>query len=328
MLRNSVILVGFLFPVVLANACYSNRLTISVLEPASVTLPASVQRISILPLPGLFSKPDVFDSITYLTVDKGTDVKDIKMGYLHGIYDVLSISPRFQKVVMSDTSSTRFLSGGNLYWDDAERICAHDSTDVLLVLSKAVSNDYYDYFSEYEKQDILANSYILLNKTKWVFYLPEKQRALARFNFSDTIWLTGGFSNLEFEELLYQACYASGKSAGAKLCPHWNDTAKRMFYSGPGRKMRIAARFVIKNQWSDAASIWNKLANDPERTRASRAAYNLALAYERDDVLDQACLWITYSDSLSANKMTSAYKRILDARLKTKSTLDKQMAGN
>jgi hypothetical protein len=298
---------------------------ISVLEPATTTLPASVQKISILPLPGIPAKPGIFDSLHFIKPRAGANIRDIKMGYLHGIYDVMSSSPRFRKVVLSDTSDIKTISKGYLYWNDIERICSHDSTDVLLVLNKAVSYDIWEP-STYLK-DYYDGYYVLLSHTIWSIYLPEEQQILTRFKFSDTLMMTGDFSNLEFNGLLYDACYASGKRAGTKLCPHWNDTAKRYFYLGPGKDLKTAARFVRKNQWYDAALIWNKLAEGEKNKKASRAAFNLALAYERDDILDQAALWVTFSDSLFNNTKTSAYKKTLEDRLKTRIKLYEQMAG-
>ena len=250
------------------------------------------------------------------------------MGYLHGIYDVLSVSPRFQKVVLSDTASTRFLSEGHLYWDDAVKICAHDTTDILLVLSKTVTYDAMG--APYDISEPTSYFYIdykLLNRTKWAFYLPEKQTKLAGFEMADTILVEGLFGPADIEELLYQACYTSGRRAGTKLSPHWNEV-NRFLFTGPGKEMKTATRLILNNQWNDAALIWNKLAEDPKNALASRAAHNLALAFERDDILDQAFLWIDYADSLSGSPETSAYKLKLYDRIKTRAKLDEQMAGN
>jgi hypothetical protein len=105
------------------------------------------------------------------------NIREIKLGYLHGMYDILSSSPRFKKVVISDTACVRYILQGYLYWDDVSRICAKDTTDVLLILQKAVSYDAVDNMNLYLNDDSDFTYYKIVNKTRWVFYMPETQTA-------------------------------------------------------------------------------------------------------------------------------------------------------
>ncbi|HJZ39165.1 MAG TPA: DUF6340 family protein [Bacteroidales bacterium] len=325
MSRNPYNLFTLFCLLLLAGSCFSNRITISVLEPAKLTLPASIQRISIFPEPGLRSKPGVFDSISKIVLDENADIREIKTGYLHGIYEILSTSPRFTKVVIADTSTGKFNANGILYWDDVERICKHDTTDVLLILKKAVSYDAVELINSYWIDNIYYSYYKIVNNTKWVFYRPEDQTELAEFVVRDTVIAEGNLAPSEAENLLYQTCYISGRNMGVTLCPHWNDRVERKFYSGPGTEMKSAARHIRKNNWYEAALIWNRLAEGSNRMLASRSAYNLALAWERDDELDQAFLWVVFADSLRNNPAIAAYRKTLDERLKAKLKLDEQM---
>jgi hypothetical protein len=74
------------------------------------------------------------------------------------------------------------------------------------------------------------------------------------------------------------------------------------------------------------ALIWNRIAGK-KFMLASRAALNLALAFERDDDLDQAVLWAAYADSLRSNSITTTYRKTLGERLKVKENLDGQLSG-
>lgn len=311
----------------LAAACFNSRLTISVLEPALVTLPASIQGVSIFPLPGTMSPSGQFDSLSHVRLGENVNIREIKLGYLHGMYDILSSSPRFKKVVISDTACVRYISQGYLYWDDVSRICAKDTTDVLLILQKAVSYDAVDNMNLYLNDDSDFTYYKIVNKTKWVFYMPETQTELAAFTNSDTVAAEGSFSPSELENVLYQLCYATGYNMGKSLCPHWNDDVVRKFYSGPGTDMKTAATMIMRDKWYDAALIWNRIAEGKNIMLASRAALNLALAFERDDDLDQAILWAAYADSLRSNSITTTYRKTLGERLKIKENLDGQLSG-
>ncbi len=302
-------------------SCLPYNVTISVLEPAEVTLPVSVQRISILPVPGYYSKPGVFDSLSHAILNPKTDIKEIKMGYLHGMYDVLSQSPRFGKVVFTDTSYYK----NRLMWEDVDKICRHDTTDALLILNKVISYDAINkyYFLDNDESDLQSN-YRMLNYSKWALYMPEKESSIGTYEFTDTLNVPGFFGPSGLEQLLYHACYMSGQSSARKLSPYWANV-QRNFYSRPGGDMRKAARLVMKDQWGEAASIWNKLSEEDNKTIAARASYNIALAYERDDMLDQATLWAAYADSLANDNNMDIYSKLLMIRMNVRDKLEEQM---
>lgn len=300
------------------------------LEPSDITLPAWIQKVSILPVPGVPEPPGEFDSLKYIRLGLTTNTKEIKMGYLHGIYDEMIASPRFQKVVLNDTVNYKYLDSGFINWEIIDQICSRDSTDVLLLLLKAVSYDSEESF--YVSNGIEYNNnmsvFTIVNHTKWAFYIPGKHIESLVFYNSDTVFAEGGFDVWEVENLLYQTCYGSGFNVGRNICPYWNDGVERIFYRGPGRDLKRAGSMVDENRWNDAALIWNRLSEGPNKNHAARAAYNLALAFERDDMMDQAALWISFADSLHSNKATSFYKKVLKERLDNKVKLDEQLAGN
>jgi hypothetical protein len=318
---------------ILAGSCFTSQISLDVLEPAKIILPSSLQHISILPMPGPPSAH--FDSLEFFWLAKGTDIYEIKMGYLHGIHDVLMTSPRFRKVILSDTTGTLYKNTGRLFWDDLQRICAHDTTDFVLALTRAISRDHYPqgvnnaYYGV--KDDNWVGSYSLvdysiINKTRWIFYEPNKEKIAARYEFADTIRISGDLVSPEIPALLYDACYLTGERTGKKLSPYWM-TVSRNLYTGPGKDLKDAARFASENHWFKAALLWNGLVDHRNNKIASRAAYNLALAYEQDDILDQAFIWISFADSISGNKLTSSYRKRLDSRLKNKTFLDQQLSG-
>jgi hypothetical protein len=115
---------------------------------------------------------------------------------------------------------------------------------------------------------------------------------------------------------------------GLQISPAWHDSIPRTFFTGPGRELGYASQLVMKNQWDQAAVIWNRLSENPNKRLASHASFNMALAWERDDELDQAMLWISYSDSLMSSGNTLIYKKIIEDRLKNRKILDLQMKGN
>jgi hypothetical protein len=328
MFRKTIIPVIFLFLLITVSSCFS-KVTISVLEPGTYTLPASLQKLTIYSRPGMQQTPGFFDSLTDLHFDAETDLNKIRQGYLDGAYEVMSVSPRFKKVVLSDTVFDKLLLYGNLTWNAVDRICGHDTTDALLFLWKAVSYSSHEKAASIYWQPEYADLSEILNHSKWMFFKPFTHQQLVSYTFNDTVSVAPElFLDPEnIGDVLYQNCYVMGKAFGKKLCPHWQEV-ERMMYVGPGGELRKAMALTADEKWIEAGAVWDKLSESPHRKKAYRAAFNLALAYERDDVLDQALLWIAYADSLHSTAASSEYKKVLESRLKVKPLLDVQMAGN
>jgi hypothetical protein len=324
MFRNTIGVTPFLFLLFIMSACYS-KLTISVLEPGTYILPSALQKVTIYSQPGMPVSPGFFDSIAAYPLDPQTDINSIRQGYLQGVCEIMSESPRFKKAVLSDSVFDKLLTYGNLSWKSVEKICSHDTTDALLFLARAVSYWDQDNTLSFLLSSDYQTEHHFLNKTRWMLFSPASQKVLGSYSYVDTVSVS---PEIEFtDDLLYRNCYIMGRAFGQKICPSWND-AERMMYVGPGRELRKATSLIAGDNWVQAGAIWNKLAESPHIKKAYRAAFNLSLAFERDDDLDQAYLWIQYADSLENTAASSAYKKILEGRLKVKPLLDQQMAGN
>jgi Family of unknown function (DUF6340) len=321
---NPIIPYFFLLLYLTAGGCYAEHLSLELLEPAKIVLPSDIQNVSVLRLPGTQSKKGTFDNLQQVKLDRSADPMKIKMGYVYGLFDVLTTSPRFKRVVLSPARDSSIISKERLYWDDLIKICTDDSTDCAIILTKAISED---YDNPYNFDDFVTTDYTLINKTNWIFYDPFNQTELLKFHSFDTIVITGGFAVSELKYFLYDACLSVGMQVGNKLVPHWRET-DRIYFTGPGKELKDAAQFVAKNQWYKASLLWQDLIEGSNNTKASRAAFNTALAFEQSDNLDQASLWINFADSIALTNITKDYKKILDSRLKLKSVLDAQIAGN
>jgi len=302
--------------IVLAGACFTGRTTLHLLEPADFTLPAQIRRLSVLPEIRNTNKAGQFDSLAFIEIDSSIEVYPIKAGFLHGAIEIMSASPRFAFVGFSENLPEMAIDSGLTGWKLARYICQSDTSDALLILAEAVV---FDSLCKYTPS---GDPYLMLmNKTRWGFFDPFAQQMVAQYRFVDTTYLPiEGIS----EERLYQSCYASGMHSARKFTPHWNEQANRIYYSGPGSDLRTASLMVRRGDWSGAASIWNRLAEN-RGTLSRRAAFNLALAFEQDDQLDQALLWAHLADSINSGKRSGTYIKILNGRLKVREILNKQI---
>jgi hypothetical protein len=288
----------------------------SILQPSVNSLPPEINTLSVLPVIIL---PDRMDSLRYF-IPPPSAVRSIKTEFLIGITDILVESPALKRVIYSDTTNKKF-NDGRLYWEDLRNLCTIDSTRYVLVLAKSVLEDF-----PFIKGEVVYswNGYTILSKTRWAIFDPVSEQATAIYNFTDTIQIQGDWVSPEIDDILINVCYQAGRKVGKELVPYWLEVT-RTFYTGPGRYMRKAGKLASSGKWQQAAHIWNVMVENEDVKIASRASFNLALAYERDDILDQAVLWIEHADSLSTDTIISAYNLGLHQRLQARKILDQQM---
>jgi hypothetical protein len=321
---------GLIFFLLILAACSTARINISVLQPAEISIPLSIQKISLFPGAGIPDPPGKFDSIVHAKLKPDYNYNRIKRGYMEGVYEIIQQSPRFKRVVLTDTSYEKLTIQGVISWGELRQICIHDSTDAVLLLKKAVTHDVLNYFSE---EEYCGLRYSLASHTKWCFYDPFLLIASDDFVFTDFNNYEQEFPNCQFIPLqnftgmLYDACVLTGNKLGQQICPSWKDDAQRIIFRGPGKSLKQAYFLASHSQWNQAAVIWNDLSGSPNRKQAYRASFNLAVAWERDDDLKQAREWALYADSLRNTKISETYMEILDQRIHFKAELDNQMTG-
>jgi len=325
---------ALIFVVWLMGSCSAGKIYLSVLKPATVSIPGTIRTLSIIPLAGLPDPPGEFDSIRLAELDPGYDYNFTKKGFIYGVYEVLSSSPRFQKVVITDSAIISEASAGIISIDLLKQICRHDSTDAALVLKKVVSYDtlLHGHTEMVQNGRYECNLiYKVISRTRWAIYQPDPWLETPVFFFADTVfhYEEGGcdkiYSSKDMRELLYNTCFFAGSAAGKMLVPVWDNEAMRHMYAGADKELRNAAKLVKTDRWEEAGQIWYRLSDNNNKKLASRASFNMALAWERDDDLDQALLWVSHADSLSSNRKTVAYKKILQERLLERTELDYQM---
>jgi hypothetical protein len=297
-----------------------------VLEPAEITVPPYVRKISLFPGGGLPQPVGVFDSLNDVRLAPGYNYNRIKRGYMEGVFSVLSTSPRYERVMLSDTQNISLIESGMIGWNDLSRICTHDSTQAILLLKRAVTRD----FSLPQNCGAL---FVFVNNTKWTLYDPFQQSIVENIVLNDTnvfqvadVNCGTEISDEDLAGMLYDAVNTTGLEIGRRLCPTWQENVPRFLISGPETDMHLAAMNAINNDWNTAAVIWNRLVEEGDRKLASHASFNLAVAWERDDDLDQALSWISYADSLHSSPKTFRYKQIIADRLKKREILNYQMS--
>lgn len=128
-------------------------------------------------------------------------------------------------------------------------------------------------------------------------YLPNRALPMATVNSSDSIfWEKSGLNEdilgqlVSEKDLIEEASAFAGTVPVKHLLPYWT-TSHRYLFTGGTVNMRDAAIYVKEKNWTEAISLWKKEFEERKGKRKMYAAYNIALGYEMQDLLDEAYHW-------------------------------------
>jgi hypothetical protein len=316
----------------------TQHVQIYVLNPASITLPPTINRVGVLNR-SWFNKPD-----TTLLEKSGDDLfeqvsisaSELSGICISGLTDVLSDSPRLEYVDLGDINidvndDAQFFSP--IEWDQIQNLCVDSLVDALIVLKFV---DYYDLvgFSQDEEGEEYKY-YILYTRNSWRIYEPFGQKILDDYETTDTIGMVlnseASFFGFTFSYLpdreneVTNAYYQAGRNYGDRISPQWMEV-DRKYFVWPDNAATVAYQYVLENRWEEAAMLWNKMTTSSRKNVASKACFNMALASEMLDNYDMALYWAKKSFDLKPRIGTEEYIRILEQRIDNKIILDKQMA--
>lgn len=113
--------------------------------------------------------------------------------------------------------------------------------------------------------------------------------------------------------------------------PSWN-TQDRYFYSNQSTEMEKAANYIADGKWDVAADIWQKqYEKESNKIKKSQLAFNIALAKECVDNIEEASRWIDKAVSILSATQNSKlldevvnYQKVLDERKSNTSILSRQ----
>lgn len=129
---------------------------------------------------------------------------------------------------------------------------------------------------------------------------------------------------------LYGSCKDIGALVATRLVPHWS-TVQRVYFRSNNQDMKTAGQFLLQNDFTQSAEIWNKKAQSKNADLAAKATYNMALACEMDGKFSIAIEWLNkyLADTISGNKKYirsfKQYRELLEQRLKDKQLIDLQL---
>lgn len=121
-----------------------------------------------------------------------------------------------------------------------------------------------------------------------------------------------------------------GKAFAPNIIPSW-ENVERIYYRSNNDHMLVGEKYLLDNDWLNAAEVYNRQTSNKNRNIAAKATYNMALICEIEGHLEAATEWIERSDSIYKIKNPrhefncEQYSTILEKRQEDTKLLDKQI---
>jgi len=338
----------YILIVILSFGCATNDLTISVTEPAPITIPATVAQIGIINRTNTVASNQIIQDIDdlatleMLTVDSTAGLKAID-----GLYQELQLNPRFTSVtvfspmVMDNNVSDVF--SPPLTQSQVTTICSDNNLDAIWVLEFFDTNTHVDYSIEPVTADVLGvkikavetqATAITEIKLGWRIYASTGDILYDEFPSVGRAVSSGrGINPLKAinaivgqKNLVEKVCMQTGANYAKDLLP-FTHRVGRIYYVKGSDNFKIGKRLGRAGKWDDAATYWEKEITNPKGKIAGRAYYNMAIISEINGDLDAAINWAEQSYTLFNNKKALRYLRVLRIRKDKNTLLMRQQIG-
>ena len=282
--------------------CYScsstNLMSLSVTEPATVSLPPKAKTAAVLNRSLSADGSKAGDLIHRSGSSESRDLQAQGAGAsVIGLTDALIRSNRFDSVKKINNPDLFTYDAGAfpvyLSWDTVEKICRENHADVLFSL------ELFDAGSTVGLN--IANFVQVLNaKTQvragWRIYDPYTRNILDQFvicrdlNCQGGNFLTVGSAQLGRKEAVIQAGNRTGEDYGTRIIPYTIRVSRFYYVRGNG-SFSLATRMARAGDWDGAGKIWREATNSSSGKVAGRACYNMAIISEINGDLNGALQW-------------------------------------
>lgn len=332
----------------LASGCLSS-VQVQLLQPATVTLPAEVERLGVVDRSEIANAGEGF-----LSTMEGLATGETILGDREGaettmssLVYTLAASPRFSATPIT---ANREEVGSSLF-DEVlpflvvEHLCAQAGVDALVGLEYFDSDSSVSWSSQRkESTDSDGNTtYTTEHEGTREIGVTVSLRTYACDRavlldeatgeyYSQTDRGSGNSKSVASNRLpssqsVINALGRSiGEDYGRRIAPSWVEE-RRVYYVDKDDRLKEAKFLVQDGNWDGAAAAWEDVLNDPDPKIAGRAAFNLAVHREIAGNIEGAIAMCDRAVELLPNGNTREYRRILEQRRYDLSRLDEQLGG-
>lgn len=341
-------LIFFIFFTVGLYSCASTeRVRLSVLEPAPVALPGYIKNVGIVNRSEIAEQNKVVEVVDKVFSLEGAelDAEGAQSGLL-GLQNELMKNQRFNRVSIIEEHSLKSDVPGifpsAIPWDEVEKLCRKNTSDALFVL------ELFDTDSKisYAANPVTVNtplgkvpgvehqaSMLTTVKMGWRIYDPVERNILDEFPVVGRMTFSGKGVNpvkaagalIGRKEALKQVSNKAGQDYALRIIPFWLRVSRDYYVRGTDN-FRTARRKAQAGNWDGAAALWQSETANNKSKVAGRACYNMAIISEINGNLGEAMQWAQKSYEDYNNKLALRYVKILENRAAKNALLEEQEA--
>lgn len=327
-------------------SCSSTRwMSLSVLEPAPVTLPGNAKTAGIINRSLASNNGRILDVVDKVFTLEGAKLdKEGSQASIASLHNELEASKRF-----TDVRTIEYDGPGNntpgmypapLSWDKVEELCKQNRSDVLFSLELFDTDSRISYTAIPAKVNTPLGSVPVIHqeaslrtlvKTGWRIYDPASKLILDEAALSRHIVFTGRGINpvmaanalIGRKDAVKQVGNRAGTAYAYRVMPSWLRVS-RLYFTRGNRMFKLARRKAEGRNWDGAGDIWYEQTTSAKRKVAGRACYNMAIISEINGDLDEAIKWAQQSYAEYNIKLALKYIRVLEDRKYRKKILEEQ----
>ncbi|MCL3780725.1 hypothetical protein EMN47_10065 [Prolixibacteraceae bacterium JC049] len=211
-----------------------------------------------------------------------------------------------------------------LDWPYVKKMCQLYETDLLVAMEVYYTDITTQYATEQlDQAKLYSASMDVAYQTHWRIYDPEKESILTQYMVKDTVSWTYSTPikkqlQREIPDVRDIICYASYNIAeeySKQICPEWQ-VQERIIFNKGSDTIQKSAQLILENKFIEAQEVLLKEVKTISKSDRSKAAYNLALAYELEGQLDSAMIWVQKSHQAQFRNQSIQYLELLKKRKK------------
>ncbi|MCK9167825.1 MAG: DUF6340 family protein [Bacteroidales bacterium] len=214
-------------------------------------------------------------------------------------------------------------------WQQLDSICRLTECDIMLILD---ASDYYTKTDFFFNEMGYAEAFLdIMIASRWIFIEPAFHRVVKEEIFIDTLsYVEYGFliqptiqKLPDFEDVIAEVSWETGRIFSKKYVPTWQ-TRGRLYYEVPGKKFTAAIEALQKEDYTTAATIFQKYTENRNDRVAALAMYNMAVVCELEGKYTLALEWLMRSVQRKKYQTTLDYMNVIKQRIADREVLLKR----
>jgi len=336
----------FLLAVFLVS-CKTSQLSLTVVEPAPVTLPRELKKVGVINRSIPTDQTKTLDIVDKALSLEGADLdKDGAEQCILGLTDELMNNRRFDEVKNLSDIDFRTPKLGDIFpnplsWEIVDKICKERGIDAIFALEFYDTETKLNYSTGKSEIKTPLNIAIpavehranmeTLVKTGWRIYLPAGMVIADEFRHLESVVYTGkGVNPLvavaglgKRKDAIKEVSNMAGHGYALRLIPFELRVMRDYFVKG-NYNFKIAKRKAQTGKWDEAGLLWEKETTNPKPEIAGRACHNMGIINEINGDVDAALSWAQKAYEDYNIRKSLEYTRILENRLMKREILREQ----